>query len=89
MRRARGRFEAVSLVLLQLSVFDELREDVLDLPARQRRRIEVQQELVQVGAASFSLLDGPQNVFFADFVGSCVSFAAAPPFIDQSIDFTG
>ena len=65
---------------------DELREDVLDLPPRERRRIEFQQELVQVGAASLGLLDRTQNVLFADF--SLLSFPAARHF-DQSIDFTG
>ncbi len=75
---ARGRFEAASLVTVELSVFDELSEDVLDLPPRQRRRIEFQQELVQVGAASLCLLDRTQNVLFADF--SALVFSCGPPF---------
>ena len=52
---------------VDLSVLDELREDVFDLSPRQRRRIEFLQELVQVGAAPLRFLDRTQNIFFADF----------------------
>src|SRR5206468_1953136 len=47
----RRRLVAVSPVLREFSFFDELIEDVFDLLARPRRRVEIAKDVLQIGAA--------------------------------------
>ena len=81
-----GRLEPASLVLVKLTVPDELRENVLQLPSCGRSRIELHQELVQICTSAFRLLYRPQNIFFLDWL--LFPFSSATHFV-QSIGLAG
>src|SRR5262244_1163979 len=53
-------------MLGELSFFDELIQDVFDLPSRGRSRVELFQDVLKVGAAVRRVLDVSNEFLFAD-----------------------
>src|SRR6185436_8816639 len=56
-------FVAISFVLFQLPVANQLRENVLDLPAGLRRGIKCLEKAVEIGAPAVGLPDVAENFF--------------------------